>query len=132
MEKKRILIIDDEPGFTRMVRLNLEKTGFFEVREGNKATYAVAAAREFKPDLILLYVIMPSMDGGDIAAHIKADRHLRDVPVVFVTATVYQREACDGWLNSGGAAANWRPNRCRANSEQGRKACRKTVHRLTG
>jgi two-component system OmpR family response regulator len=103
MEKKRILIIDDEPGFTRMVKLNLEKTGFFEVREENKATYAIAAAREFKPDLILLDVIMPSMDGGDIAAHMKNDRHLRDVPVIFLTATVSQSEAGDGGLNSGGA-----------------------------
>jgi CheY-like chemotaxis protein len=103
MEKKRILIIDDEPGFTRMVKLNLEKTGFFEVREENKATYAIPAAREFKPDLILLDVIMPAMDGGDIAAQMKTDRHLRDVPVVFLTATVSQREAGDGGLNSGGA-----------------------------
>ncbi|HMC27480.1 MAG TPA: response regulator [Verrucomicrobiae bacterium] len=103
MEKKRILIIDDEPGFTRMVKLNLEKTGFFEVREENKATYAIAAAREFKPDLILLDVIMPSMDGGDIAAHVKADKHLRGIPVVFLTATVSQREAGEAGLNSGGA-----------------------------
>ncbi len=103
MEKKRILIIDDEPGFTRMVKLNLEKTGFFEVREENKATYAIAAAREFKPDLVLLDVIMPTMDGGDVAAHIKADRHLRDTPVVFLTATVSPSEAGDGGLNSGGA-----------------------------
>ena len=66
MEKKRILIIDDEAGFTRMVKLNLEKTGQFEVREENKATYALAAAREFKPDLIILDVIMPTMDGGDV------------------------------------------------------------------
>ena len=102
MEKKRVLIIDDEPGFTRMVKLNLEKTGFFEVREENKATYAIAAAREFKPDLILLDVIMPTMDGGDVAAHIKNDRLLKDVPIVFLTATVSRSEAGDVGLNSGG------------------------------
>jgi two-component system, OmpR family, response regulator len=102
MEKKRILIIDDEPGFTRMVKLNLEKTGMFEVREENKATYAIPAAREFKPDLIFVDVIMPTMDGGDVAAHIKNDRQLRDIPVVFLTATVSQREAGDVGLNSGG------------------------------
>jgi two-component system OmpR family response regulator len=103
MEKKRILIIDDEPGFTRMVKLNLEKTGFFEVREENKASYAIPAAREFKPDLILLDVIMPTMDGGDVAAHFKSDRHLRDIPVVFLTATVSQREAGDEGMKSGGS-----------------------------
>ena len=103
MEKKRILIIDDEAGFTRMVRLNLEKTGSFEVREENKATSGVSAAREFKPDLILLDVIMPSMDGGDIAAQIQNDRHLKGTPIVFLTATVSTREAGTGGLNSGGA-----------------------------
>jgi len=102
MEKKRILIIDDEASFTRMVKLNLEKTGAFEVREENRAAYAVAAAREFKPDLVLLDVIMPAMDGGDVAAQIRNDRHLKGTPIVFLTATVSQREAGEGGLNSGG------------------------------
>jgi CheY-like chemotaxis protein len=103
MEKKRILIIDDEPSFTRMVRLNLEKTGFFEVREENKATAALNAAREFKPDLILLDVIMPNMDGGDVAAQIQSDRALKGTPIVFLTATVSKREAGNAGLNSGGS-----------------------------
>ena len=102
MERKRILIIDDEASFTRMVRLNLEKSGGFEVREENKATNALASAREFKPDLILLDVIMPTMDGGDIAAQIRTDRHLKGTPIVFLTATVSAREAGRGGLNSGG------------------------------
>ena len=100
--KKRILIVDDEVTFARMVKLNLEKTGQFEVRTEAKATYAVAAAREFKPDLILLDVIMPSMDGGDVANQLKRDRNLREVPVIFLTATVSKREAGDVGLNSGG------------------------------
>ncbi len=104
MDKKRILIIDDEPSFTRMVKLNLEKTGAFEVREENKATSALATAREFKPDLILLDVIMPTLDGGDVAGQIENDRQLRRTPVVFLTATVTHREAGPGGrLTSGGA-----------------------------
>lgn len=103
MEKKRILIIDDEQSFTRMVKLNLEKAGDFEVREENRATSAVASAREFKPDLILLDVIMPSMDGGDVAAQIQNDRLLRGTPVIFLTATVSRREAGSAGLNSGGS-----------------------------
>jgi DNA-binding response OmpR family regulator len=102
MEKRRILIIDDEASFTRMVKLNLEKTGTFEVREEHRATYALAAAREFKPDLILLDVIMPTMDGGDVASQIRNDRHLKTTPIVFLTATVSQREAGEAGLNSGG------------------------------
>lgn len=100
--RQRVLIVDDEVSFARMVKLNLEKTGQFEVRTENKATYAVAAAREFRPDVILLDVIMPSMDGGDVANQLKHDRNLRDIPVIFLTATVSKREAGEGGLNSGG------------------------------
>ena len=103
MEKKRILIVDDEASFTRMVKLNLEKTGQYEVREENKATYAIAAAREFKPDLIILDVIMPNLDGGDIFAQLQGDRHLKGTPVIFLTATVSPREAGMQGFNSGGA-----------------------------
>jgi len=102
-EKKRILIVDDEISFARMVKLNLEKTGAFDVRTENKATYALAAAREFKPDLIILDVIMPNMDGGDVSNQFKRDRQLRDTPIIFLTATVSKREAGEGGLNSGGA-----------------------------
>ena len=101
-EKKRILIVDDEVSFARMVKLNLEKSGF-EVRTENKATYALAAAREFKPDLIILDVIMPNMDGGDVSNQFKRDRQLRDTPIIFLTATVSKREAGEDGLNSGGA-----------------------------
>lgn len=100
--RKRVLIIDDEVGFARMVKLNLEKTGAFEVRTENIPTAALAAAREFKPDVILLDVIMPAMDGGDVSNQIKRDRTLRDIPIIFLTATVSKREAGEGGLNSGG------------------------------
>jgi len=101
-EKKRILIIDDEVSFARMVKMNLEKTGAFEVRVENRAAAAVPAAREFRPDLVLLDVIMPNMDGGDVAKQIKRDRTLRGTPIIFLTATVSKREAGEGGLNSGG------------------------------
>jgi DNA-binding response OmpR family regulator len=101
--KKRILVVDDEVGFARMVKLNLEKAGAFEVRTENRASYALAAAREFKPDLIILDVIMPSMDGGDVSNQFKRDRLLKDTPIIFLTATVSKREAGEGGLNSGGS-----------------------------
>ncbi len=103
MEKKRILVVDDEVGFTRMVRLNLEQTGAYEVREVNEGKAALPAAREFKPDLILLDVVMPDMDGGDVAAAFHLDPLLRKVPVIFVTAVVRKREAGSAGMVSGGA-----------------------------
>lgn len=100
--KKRILVIDDEVSFARMVKINLEKSGGFEVRVENAAVAALTAARDFKPDLILLDVIMPNMDGGDVARQIKRDRNLKTTPIVFLTASVSKREAGEGGLNSGG------------------------------
>ncbi|MBI3417343.1 MAG: response regulator [Verrucomicrobia bacterium] len=102
MTTKKILIVDDEAGFTRMVKLNLERNGDFTVREVNHAPAAIPAAREFKPDLILLDVIMPGMDGGDIRARLQADAHLKDIPVIFLTAAVRPGETKDGPLHSGG------------------------------
>ncbi len=103
MDKKRILVVDDEVGFTRMVRLNLEQTGVYDVREVNEGKMALVAAREFKPDLILLDVVMPDMDGGDVAAAFQMDPLLRNVPVIFVTAVVHKREAGTAGMVSGGA-----------------------------
>ena len=92
MGKKRILVIDDETSFTRMLKLNLEETGAYEVRQENSAAQGLAAAKEFKPDLILLDVIMPDMDGGQVASQIKADEKTENTPIVFLTATVRKKE----------------------------------------
>ena len=102
MEKTRILIVDDEAVFTRMVKLNLEQTGLYEVREENRALRALPSAREFKPHLVLLDVIMPGMDGGELAASLQADFALRKTPIIFLTATVSPHEAKSGGFNSGG------------------------------
>ena len=87
--KPKILIVDDEKGFTKLTRLAMTE---FEVCEGNNATRALETARSFQPDLILLDVVMPDMDGGDIAALIKADPALKDVPIIFLTAIVTEKE----------------------------------------
>lgn len=91
-EKKKILVIDDEVSFTQMVRLNLEATGKFRVRVENKGSYAVSAAKEFEPDLILLDIIIPDVAGSDIAAMLKADESTKRIPIIFLTALVTKRE----------------------------------------
>ncbi len=101
MEQKRILIIDDEASFTRMVRLNLEQTKRYVVCEENRALHALTTAREFKPDLILLDVIMPGTDGGELASRIKTDPAFKGVPVIFLTATISKKEAADGVFTGG-------------------------------
>jgi CheY-like chemotaxis protein len=88
MSKKRILVIDDEPGFTRMLRLNLEQTGRYDVRVVNEPEEALPAAREFKPDLVLLDVFMPRMSGGDVAAQLRQEPDSQGRTIIFFTAAV--------------------------------------------
>ena len=92
MEKKRILVVDDEAAITRLLRLYLEGTGGFDVRTENEGSKAVDAAREFDPDLILLDLIMPDTDGATVASDLKADAALCDTPVIFLTALVSEQE----------------------------------------
>jgi CheY-like chemotaxis protein len=100
--KKRILIVDDEPEFTNLLKLSLESHGYYEVREENDAERARAAAREFGPDLVVLDIMMPEMEGNEVAAALKADPITRDVPVIFLTALVSRDDAPEGTCSSGG------------------------------
>ena len=90
--RKRILIIDDEKDMTLLVRLNLQRTGRYEVKEENDPSRALTVAKLYQPDLVLLDVMMPEMDGGDVLALFKDDPGLRNVPVIFLTATVLKEE----------------------------------------
>jgi CheY-like chemotaxis protein len=92
MPKKKILLVDDEKSFTNLLKLNLEETGAYEVRVENWAEDACTAAKEFKPDLILLDIIMPRLPGGNVAAQIKTDPDMKDTPIVFLTAAVRKHQ----------------------------------------
>ncbi|MDO8730034.1 MAG: response regulator [Candidatus Omnitrophota bacterium] len=100
--KKKILLIDDEPAFTRLLKMNLEKTGAYEVREEHVGSLGLAAAKEFKPDLVLLDVVMPDIDGGTVVSQIRCSEELKNTRVVFLTAVITQKEIStqSGMLNS--------------------------------
>ncbi len=95
MERKKILIIDDEPSFTRLVKRNLEKTGKYQVWEENQGAEAVQTARNVNPGLILLDIIMPSTSGTVIASQLRSDNVVGRTPVVFLTAVVPKEKAAD-------------------------------------
>lgn len=86
--KKRVLVVDDEKSFTNLLKLNLEQTGRYEVRAENWGEDALPAAREFKPDIMLLDIIMPRMPGGNVVAQFQADPEFKDLPIVFLTAAI--------------------------------------------
>ena len=100
-ERRRILIVDNDRNTTHLVKVLLERTGHYLVLEENDATKAHQSARNFRPDLILLDIVMPETDGGEIAARVEADPELQDTPIVFLTALVTRAEAKSGLILQG-------------------------------
>ena len=93
---RRILIVDNDRNSTHLVKVLLEKTGRYLVFEENDSTRAHQTARNFRPDLIFIDVVMPDRDGGEIAAQIRADPELQSTPIIFLTALVTRAEANTG------------------------------------
>ena len=100
--KKKILVVDDEAALTRMIKLNLERTGKYEVRTENLGVKAVAAAKVFQPDLIFLDVMMPDMSGDEIAQELRQDEALNKIKLVFLTAIVMKKDTEAMGTNIGG------------------------------
>jgi len=93
MAKSKILVVDDDPKLSRLVATILDRVGGYEVFEENRPFAAVATARQFRPDAILLDVDMPGKDGGTIARELAGDALLAKVPIVFVTSLISKSEA---------------------------------------
>lgn len=92
MAKKRVLLIDDEVSFTELLKVNLEEAGDYDVRVENRGSCGLEAARDFQPDIIFLDVIMPDLDGSRVAALLRTDPALKDVPIIYVTAILSKRD----------------------------------------
>jgi CheY-like chemotaxis protein len=90
--KMKIMIVDDEADFTRLIKTNLESIGGYEVCTANRAREAVPLAKIFNPDFILLDVLMPDGGGGEIASDLAKLPETRSVPVAFLTAAIKQAE----------------------------------------
>jgi DNA-binding response OmpR family regulator len=84
-DKRRILCIEDEPEMIDLIRLILERKGF-EVLGAVGGQEGLEAIRREKPDLVLLDLMMPDVDGWEVYRQMKADEGLQRIPVVAVTA----------------------------------------------
>ncbi|MFH1459847.1 MAG: response regulator [Candidatus Omnitrophota bacterium] len=87
-KKIQLLLVDDEQDFADFVKLNLENTGKYEVRVELHGASALAVLKEYKPDLILLDIILGDMDGTQVAAQVKKDSKLKNIPIIFVSGIV--------------------------------------------
>jgi CheY-like chemotaxis protein len=95
-DQPRILIVDNSSKFTRGARLLLEQTGNYVACAVNDPRRALETARSFKPDLVLVDLIMSQADGLEVALQLEADWALHEVPIVFVTTLITPEEARDG------------------------------------
>ncbi|MDP8230200.1 MAG: response regulator [Candidatus Gorgyraea atricola] len=85
MDKKRILLVEDEKDISRMTKSRLESDGY-EVMVAYDGHMALQEARSKKPDLIILDVMMPKMDGYKVCRMLKYDSEHKDIPIVMLTA----------------------------------------------
>jgi Response regulator containing CheY-like receiver, AAA-type ATPase, and DNA-binding domains len=92
----RVLVIDDEPDVLLLCRLNLEHAGH-EVLQALSGELGLALAREQHPDVVILDLMMPMMDGYAVLAALKEDERTRDVPVVVLTAKVRLEDRIRSW-----------------------------------
>lgn len=92
MKPIRIMIVDDEAPFTRLLKLGLEQKGRYLVQTENDPHRALRAAEQFLPDLVLMDVMMPDLDGGVLAAQFQASPVLGQVPIIFLTAAAKREE----------------------------------------
>ncbi|NIO69722.1 MAG: response regulator [Anaerolineae bacterium] len=84
-EKKKVLCIEDEPEMIDLIKLILERKGF-EVLGAVGGKEGLEVIRREMPDLILLDLMMPEVDGWEVFRQMRADEQLKDIPVIVVTA----------------------------------------------
>ena len=81
----KVLAVDDDPVIQRLLQVNLEMEGY-EVELASDGEEALERVRSFRPDIVLLDIMMPKKDGWQVCAEIKADPELANTPVVFLSA----------------------------------------------
>ncbi len=88
---KRILVADDDPVILRLIQVNLELEGY-QVLTANNGEEALEQATAEKPDLVILDIMMPRLDGYQTCERLKAEDMTKDIPVVFLSAKAQQAD----------------------------------------
>lgn len=92
MSVRRVLVVDDEPSIREIAQISLEMVGGHQVRTAATGAEALQMAADDPPDLILIDVMMPELDGPTTVSRLQADPRTRDVDVVMLTAKVQPSE----------------------------------------
>jgi CheY-like chemotaxis protein len=107
---KKILVIDDEPELVKAVEIRLKTTGY-KVEVAYDGLSGIDKAKETKPDLILLDIIMPKMDGYEVCKTLKSNSKTKDIPIIIFTASIAvgQQELEKKCVSAGAQAAIIKP-----------------------
>jgi CheY-like chemotaxis protein len=103
-EPVKVLIIDDEADFCYFVRKNLIRDGLFDVFIATNGKHGIELAKNEKPDIILLDLLMPGMSGDEVAAVLKRQAATANIPILFLTALATDEdvnEKVDGDMDDG-------------------------------
>ena len=92
----RVLVVEDESDVAEMIRYNLQKEGY-DVRLAGNGTDALREARDVRPDVILLDIMVPHLNGWEICRRLKQDRDTRAIPVIMVTGRVEEGDKVLGF-----------------------------------
>lgn len=93
---KKILAVDDEKHIVRLVQVNLERAGY-EVVTAHDGKEALQKVEEENPDLVVLDVMMPYMDGFEVLQNLRRNPSTRDIPVIMLTAKAQDADVFKGW-----------------------------------
>lgn len=99
-DKKTILVVDDEQDLLDLIEYNLKKEGF-DVLKAEDGEEGIQVARDKSPDLVLLDIMMPKMDGMEVVEVMRDDEELKRIPIIFLTARGDEKTEVEG-LNKGG------------------------------
>ena len=93
----KILIVEDEPQINRLIELVLLSDGFYNVKKSFDGAEALESIKSEKPDLILLDVMLPSLDGFTLCKKIKEDEYLKNIQVIMLTAKKMEEDVLEGF-----------------------------------
>lgn len=91
MEEKKILIVDDDEVFLKMLEKTLVSSGY-SVSLATNGKDAVDAAKDWHPQLIILDIMMPEMDGGEVALVLEKDPITQNIPIIFMTSLLKKED----------------------------------------
>lgn len=95
MSAHTILVVDDEQDLLDLIEYNLKKEGF-KVLKAENGLEALEIAREQNPDLVLLDIMMPKMDGLEVCEKMRSDSEMRHIPIIFLTARSDEKTEVEG------------------------------------